>query len=288
MDLTSIQTLKYINQKYGFRTSKGLGQNFLTDSSVIDAIVNAAEIGEGTGVLEIGPGIGVLTHALSAAAKKVVAIEIDTRLIDVLSETLEDCDNVDIVNADVLKTDIPALIAERFSNCESVSIAANLPYYITTPIITGLLENESLSVKNIVVMVQKEVAQRLCAPPGKKDCGALSVLISYHTEPEMVAHVPSSKFVPVPKVDSAVVRMRMRSEKAVAPKSEEMLFKTVKASFGQRRKTLLNALCGSGMFGRTKDELKVIIAELGFGESVRGEQLAIEQFCALADRLLEN
>lgn len=285
MDLTSIQTINYIKNKYGFRMSKGLGQNFLRDPNVLDEIVYAAGLTKETGVLEIGPGIGVLTARLAEASKRAVAIEIDTRLLDVLDETLAAYDNIKIIHADVMKTDLSDVIATEFAACSSVSIAANLPYYITTPILTRLLEDSSLQVENIVVMVQKEVAQRLCAVPKTKSYSALSVLVAYHCIPEIVTTVPASSFMPAPKVDSAVVKLAMRSEPPVRPVSEKAFFRTVKAAFGQRRKTLVNALCGSNAYALSKEEIRNIIVSLGLGENVRGEELGLEEFCALSDAL---
>ncbi len=287
MDLTSMQTIKYIKNKYGFFMSKGLGQNFLLDKGALDKIVEAADFGKDSGALEIGPGMGVLTSPLAENAKKVVSLEIDTRLMDVLGETLAEYDNVKIINADVLKTDLPKLIEDEFSDCSDVSIAANLPYYITTPILTRLLEDERLCVKNIVVMVQKEVAERLCASPKTKNYSALSVLVAYHCTAEIVTIVPAASFAPPPKVDSAVVKLAMRDKPAVSPKNERNFFKTVRAAFGQRRKTLVNALCGSGIFNMTKEEIKNIVLSVGLGENARGEELSLEQFCALSDALFE-
>ncbi len=287
MDLTSLSTINYIKGKYGFHMSKGLGQNFLTDANVLEQIADAAELTAESGALEIGPGIGVLTNVLAKRAKKVTAVEIDTRLLPVLEETLAEHDNVNVVNCDFMKVDLPALIAENFNGIEKISLAANLPYYITTPILTSVLENRDFKFENIVVMVQKEVALRLCAQPGKKDYSALSVLVRYYTEPEIVVHVPAASFVPAPKVDSAVVKMKMLDKPRVTPKDEAVFFKTVRAAFGHRRKTLLNALSTSGAFNRSKEELKTIIAELGFKETVRGEELSLDDFCALADRLTE-
>ena len=287
MDLTSIQTINYIKQKYGFRMSKGLGQNFLLDSAVLDEIVHAAGLTKETGALEIGPGIGVLTAQLAEASKKTVAIEIDTRLLSVLDETLAGYDNIKIIHGDVMKTDLPTIIAEEFADCSSVSIAANLPYYITTPILTRLLEDPNLKVNEIVVMVQKEVAQRLCASPKTKNYSALSVLVAYHCIPEIVTIVPASSFMPPPKVDSAVVRLSMRSEPPVRPISEKAFFRTVKAAFGQRRKTLVNALCGSNYYSLSKDEMRSLVVSLGFGENVRGEELGLEEFCTLSDALTQ-
>jgi len=286
MDLTSPQTIRYIKNKYGFNTSKGLGQNFLCDSGVIAKITEAAQLGTDIGALEIGPGIGVLTSALAGAAKRVVSIELDTRLLPVLDETLAEHDNVTIVNQDVLKCDLPALCREHFSDCSAISLAANLPYYITTPILTSILENNELDIGNIVVMVQKEVGYRLCAAPGCKDYSALTVLVAYHSHAEIITTVPAASFMPPPKVDSAVVRLTMyKGKKAVAPVSEKLFFQTVKAAFGQRRKTLLNALCGFGGFGLSKDAFREIIVGLGWSENVRGEQLGQQEFCALSDKI---
>ena len=288
MDLTSLSTINYIKGKYGFHMSKGLGQNFLTDATVLEQIADAAELNETSGALEIGPGIGVLTNVLAKRAQKVTAVEIDTRLLPVLEETLAEHDNVNVINCDFMKVDLPKLIEENFAGIEKVSLAANLPYYITPPILTSVLENRDFKFENIVDMVQKEVALRLCAQPGKKDYSALSVLVRYYTEPEFVVHVPAASFVPAPKVDSAVVKMKMLDKPSVMPKDEGVFFKTVRAAFGHRRKTLLNALSTSGTFNRSKEEYKTIIAELGFKETVRGEELSLEDFCALADRLTEG
>ena len=279
MDLTSPKAIREIRNKFGFTFKKGLGQNFLTSREILEKIVESAEIDGG--VMEIGPGFGVLTRDLSAAAKKVAAIEIDERLIEVLRFTLADCENVKIIHGDALKLDLGALIAEEFEGM-SVSVAANLPYYITTPIITRLLE-ERLPVKNIVVMVQKEVADRLAAKPGTKDYGAVSVLCQYFTEPETVAVVPAELFVPQPKVDSAVLKMRVLDEPKTKPNDEKLFFKTVKAAFSQRRKTLLN--CLSGAFPIPKERLVSIMTSAGIAAQRRGETLTIEEFTALADEL---
>ncbi len=279
MDLTSPKTIKSIQSRFGFTFKKGLGQNFLTSQAVLDEIVAAAEIDEG--VIEIGPGFGVLTQELSAAAKKVVTIEIDERLIEVLNFTLADCDNVKIINGDVLKLDLRALINDEF-NGKKISVAANLPYYITTPIITKLLE-ERLPIKNIVVMIQKEVACRLCAKPATKDYGAVTVMCRYFSEPEIITSVPASLFVPPPKVDSTVLRLRLLDEPRVAVKDEKIFFRTVKAAFSQRRKTLLNCLAAN--FCLSKDELTNILNKTGIEPSRRGETLSIDEFARLSDAL---
>lgn len=288
MDLTSPKTMNYLKKKYGFFLKKGLGQNFLCDSHVLDRIVEATQIDADTGVLEIGPGIGVLTAALAEPAKKVVAVETDARLLEVLSETLSGFNNISIIHADILKLDLPDLIADSFSDCAAVSIAANLPYYITTPILTRLLEERLSGVKNIVVMVQKEVGIRLCSAPGSKNYSPLSVLAAYHSVPEMICTVAPGSFVPPPKVDSAVIRLGMRSYPAVLPKDEKLFFRTVRAAFGQRRKTLINALAGSGAFDLSKDDFRETLTLLGLNENVRAEQLTLEDFCALSDAIWQK
>ena len=283
MDLTSPKTIRTIASDFGFTFKKGLGQNFLTSKSVLEDIADAAEI-DGGGVLEIGPGFGVLTQELSAHAKKVVSIEIDERLNEVLEYTLAECDNVKIINADVMKTDLRKLISDEFGD-ERISVAANLPYYITTPIITTLLE-EKLPVKNIVIMIHKEVAVRLNAKPGTKDYGAITLLCRYYTEPEIVTTVPAGLFVPPPKVDSAVLKLRVLDEPSVKVKDEAVFFKTVKAAFSQRRKTLLN--CLSSAFPIPKPQLTELMESVEIAPNRRGETLSIEEFAALADALTDN
>lgn len=280
MEFISPDEIKRIAKKYGFVFKKGLGQNFLSSEEVLEEIAIAAEI-DGRGVIEIGPGFGVLTNELAKRAKKVVALELDENLIPILADTLSEYDNVKVINRDVLKTDIKALIDEEFDG-ESVSVAANLPYYITTPIITGLIDAK-LPLNNLVVMVQKEVADRLCAKPGGKDYGAISVLCQYHTEVELVCNVAAELFVPPPNVDSAVVKMKFRNTPAVTPKDETMFFRTVKAAFSQRRKTLLNCLTAN--FSKSKDELTEILESAGIDPRRRGETLTLAEFCNLSDLL---
>lgn len=286
MDLTSLDTIRYIKSKYGFHTSKALGQNFLLDSDVLVKIAISAELTDTSGALEIGPGIGVLTNELAKHAKKVVAIELDKRLKEILDETLCEHSNIEIVFSDILKTNLKELIKTHFSECDKVSIAANLPYYITTPILTGLLEDDLIEIENIVVMVQKEVAQRICAAPGSKNCSALSALVHYHSIPEMICTVGANSFSPPPKVDSAVVKLKILKAPPVQPISQEMFFKTIKAAFGQRRKTLLNALQGFGGFSISKDEFKIIFQKIGLSENIRGEQLTLKDFCRLSDSIV--
>lgn len=280
MELTSPKTIREIAQRFGFTFKKGLGQNFLTSSAVIE---NIAETAAGSGILEIGPGFGVLTHELSRVADKVVSLEIDERLINVLAFTLSDCNNVKVINADVLKTDLKKLIADEFGG--RINVAANLPYYITTPIITRLLE-ERLPIDNIIVMVQKEVAERMKAEPSSKDYGAVTLLCRYYAEPEITDIVPAQMFVPPPKVDSAVLRLRMLDEPRVKVVDEKVFFSTVKAAFSQRRKTLLN--CISSYFSAPKDIVSDWLTESGIDPLRRGETLSIEEFAILSDNIAEG
>lgn len=282
MDLTSPRTIRSIQEKFGFTFKKGLGQNFLTSQNVLEEIVDAAEID--SGVIEVGPGFGVLTSELAKNSDKVVTIEIDERLLDVLEYTLADYDNVKIVNADILKLDLHKLIQEEFGD-EKVSIAANLPYYITTPIITKLLE-EKLPLKNIVVMVQKEVALRMAAKPSSKDYGAITVLCQYYTEPSVVTNVPASLFVPPPKVDSAVLKLKIREKPAVQVQDEKMFFRVVKAAFSQRRKTLLNCLCSN--FSFPKEEISALLEGVGIMPSRRGETLSLQEFADISDAITQK
>lgn len=277
MDLTCIKTIKELTQQFDFAFSKGLGQNFLTDVSVLDDIVNAAEIKGG--VLEIGPGFGVLTKVLAENSKKVVSVEIDRRLLDVLEYTVGNYDNVKIVHADVMKVDLQQLIQDEFGT-ERISVAANLPYYITTPILAKLIESR-LPIKNIVVMVQKEVAERICSVPGKKEYGAISVMCQYYTNPSIVVKVPAGSFMPPPKVDSAVLKLEVCEKPNVVVNDEKLFFRVVKASFAQRRKTLLN--CLAHHFDIPKDTISELLEKIGIMPSVRGERLGLEEFAKIAD-----
>ena len=279
MELTSPKVIKQIAEQFDFGFSKGLGQNFLLDPQVLDKIADAADIDDG--VLEVGPGFGVLTKRLCQTGKKVVSVEIDKRLIPVLDYTLQEFDNVKIIEKDILKTDVKALIDEEFDG-KKISVAANLPYYITTPIITKLIE-EKLPIKNIVVMVQKEVAERIAAKPGKKDYGAISVLCQYYTNPRLVTIVPKGSFYPAPKVDSAVLCMEVQDKPNVEVSDEKLFFKVVKAAFAQRRKTLLN--CLSSGFSCPKETLSEILLGIGLEPTVRGEKLGLLEFAKIADAL---
>lgn len=282
MDLTSPKVIKDIAERFGFSFSKGLGQNFLLDQGVLDKIVRAADIEDG--VLEVGPGFGVLTKRLCETGKKVVSVEIDRRLIPVLDYTLAEFDNVTIIEQDILKTDVEQLIRTQFGDGK-ISVAANLPYYITTPIITKLIE-EKLPLKNIVVMVQREVAERIAAKPGKKDYGAISVLCQYYTNPRVVTIVPAGSFYPAPKVDSAVLCMEVCREPNVKTKDEALFFKVVKAAFSQRRKTLLNCLASG--FSRDKAAITGILEGVDIAPNVRGEKLGLSEFAKIADAFYDE
>lgn len=277
MELTEPRVIKDIAERFGFSFSKGLGQNFLLDKSVLEDIVDAAQPEEG--VLEVGPGFGVLTRELAKASKKVVSIELDKRLFPVLDYTLEEFSNVKIIEGDVLKINISKILEEEFSK-KQISVAANLPYYITTPIITMLLEGD-FPIKRIVVMVQKEVAKRLCADAGSKDYGAISVLCNYYTKPRIVTVVPAGSFYPAPKVDSAVVCLEVCEKPNVEVSDQKLFFRIVKAAFAQRRKTLLNCLVNG--FGLDKQTISESIEKCGINPGIRGEKLGIEEFAALSE-----
>lgn len=282
LDLTNIEVIKYLCNKYGFKFSKDMGQNFLTDSSVIDTISRSAAE-DVSGVIEIGPGFGCLTAALGQRCKKVVSIELDTRLENVLHETLAGFDNVKILWEDCMKADIKSIIENEFES--DVSMAANLPYYITTPIVMKLLEG-NYGFKKIIIMVQKEVAERFCAKAGSGDYGAVTLGVDYRADAKIICEVGKEKFIPSPKVDSAVVELTLRNEPKVKPKSEKMFFGIIKAAFAQRRKTLVNALCNAG-YGN-KEDVANAIESIGKETNIRGERLSIEDFCALADVLFDK
>lgn len=285
MKLTSPSTIKYIMEKYGFRFSKSLGQNFLIDEQIIERICDGAEIGPDDDILEIGPGIGVMTQAMAERARKVVAVEIDRALIPVLAETLADYDNVEVIRADVMDLDLKALIAEKFEG-RKPKVVANLPYYITTPIIMMLLEDQ-IPVSDIVVMIQKEVADRIAAKPSTKAYGALSVATQYYSDPSIIAKVPRTVFMPQPNVDSVVIRMTIRQEPPVVLDNPVLFFKVVKAAFGQRRKTLHNAL-NAGGFGNSKDQTADFLRGCDIDPTRRGETLSIDEFAKLANYIYAN
>lgn len=283
-NLTDPTIIKYLCKKFGFSFSKSMGQNFITDESV-PAIMAAYATENADGVLEIGPGFGTLTAALATKAKKVVSCEIDSRLKNVLAETLAGFDNAKIIWKDCMKLDLCALLREEFSGL-GVSVAANLPYYITTPVIMKLIESR-LPFKRIVVMVQKEVAERLCAAPGSRDYGAITLSVSYRCRCEIIKAVPASSFIPAPKVDSAVVCIDPLPEPCVCPKDEALFFALIKAAFAQRRKTLANALSSAASFG-DKEKIALAVEKAGLPAQIRGEALSCEDFCRLADILAEN
>ena len=274
-----------IIQKYEFMFQKKFGQNFLIDTHVLDKIIAAAEITKDDFVLEIGPGIGTMTQYLACAARKVVAVEIDKALIPILEDTLSDYDNARVINNDVLKVDI-AKLAEEENGGKPIKVVANLPYYITTPIIMGLFENH-VPIKSITVMVQKEVADRMQVGPGTKDYGALSLAVQYYAKPYIVANVPPNCFMPRPKVGSAVIRLERYEEPPVKVKDEKLMFRIIRASFNQRRKTLANGLKNSAELDYTKEEIEAAIDALGRGASIRGEALTLEEFAKLADFLYD-
>ena len=276
--LSDISTIKEILSKHGFTFSKSLGQNFLINPSVCPRMAEYAGAGAGVGVIEIGPGIGVLTNELCQLADKVVAVELDKRLLPVLDETLAEYDNVKIVNADVLELDLNQLIEEEFAGLEVV-VCANLPYYITSPVVMKLLE-EQLPVKAITVMVQKEAAQRICAKVGVRMCGAVTVAVNYYAEPELLFHVSAGSFMPAPKVDSAVIRLNVR-EKPPVDADKEKFFAVVKASFGQRRKVIANSL--SAGLGMGKEKVLAILERAGVPQNTRAEALRLEDFAAIAN-----
>lgn len=268
-------------QKYHFVFQKKFGQNFLIDTHVLDKIIRAAEIGSDDCVLEIGPGIGTMTQYLACAAKKVIAVEIDRALIPILEDTLDGFDNVRVINEDVLKVDI-AELAEKENGGKPIKVVANLPYYITTPIIMGLFENH-VPLKSITVMVQKEVADRMQVGPGTKDYGALSLAVQYYAKPYIVANVPPNCFMPRPKVGSAVIRLERYEEPPVRVRDEKLMFRIIRASFNQRRKTLVNGLNNSSELNFTKEQIGEAVTRLGRGVSVRGEALSLQEFAQLAD-----
>ena len=283
--LSNPQRTIEVIKKYEFCFQKKFGQNFLIDGHVLDKIIAGAGVTKDDMVLEIGPGIGTMTQYLAEAAGKVVAVEIERNLLPILQETLADYDNVKVIHADVLSLDLEKLVQEE-NGGRPIKVVANLPYYITTPIIMALFE-QHVPLANVTVMVQKEVAVRMKSGPGSKDYGALSLAVQYYAEPYIVANVPCNCFMPRPNVDSAVIRLTRYEEPPVQVKDEKMLFKIIRASFNQRRKTLQNGLNNSSELNFTKDQIAAAIAEAGFSPSVRGEALTLEQFAKLTDILLK-
>lgn len=270
-----------ILQKHDFHFQKKFGQNFLVDTHVLGKIVEAAEVGENDFVLEIGPGIGTMTQYLCERARQVLAVEIDKNLIPVLKETLSPYSNVEIIQGDILRQDI-AEMAKKYNGGKPIKVVANLPYYITTPIIMSLFESR-VPLENVTVMVQKEVADRMKAKPGTKDYGALSLAVQYYAEPYLAANVPPNCFIPRPRVGSAVIRLTARTEPPVPVQDERLMFRLIRASFNQRRKTLQNAIANSSELPYSKEETGRVIQETGLSPSVRGEKLGLAEFAALAD-----
>lgn len=274
-----------ILQKYNFTFQKKFGQNFLIDTRVLERIIAQAEITKDDMVLEIGPGIGTMTQYLCENAREVVAVEIDNSLIPILEDTLSEYNNVTVINDDILKVDINKLVEEHNAG-KPIKVVANLPYYITTPIIMGLFEKK-VNVDSITVMVQKEVADRMKSGPGSKDYGALSLAVQYYSKPEIVANVPPNCFMPRPNVSSAVIRLKLYDEMAVKVENENLLFRLIRASFNQRRKTLVNGIKNSGELNYTKEQVVEALAKMGLNENIRGETLTLEQFGELSDILNE-
>lgn len=275
-----------ILQKYKFNFQKKFGQNFLIDTHVLDKIIKAADIKKDEMVLEIGPGIGTMTQYLCEAAKEVVAVEIDKNLIPILEDTLSSYSNITIINQDILKVDINQLVQEK-NYGRPIKVVANLPYYITTPIIMGLFESH-VPIDNITVMVQKEVADRMQVGPGTKDYGALSLAVQYYAEPYIVANVPPNCFMPRPNVGSAVIRLTRHNQKPVQVKNEKLLFQLIRASFNQRRKTLVNGLNNFSELSLKKETIVKAIEQMGLSQTIRGEALTLEQFAALSNILADE
>lgn len=282
MNLADIRTVKELLTPLGFSFKKSLGQNFLIDPDVCPAMAESAADGE-TGILEIGPGVGVLTVECAKVAKKVVAIELDNRLKPVLAKTLADYPNAEVVFGDAMELDLTALIKEKFSDCKKVAICANLPYYITSPIIMKLLTSK-LPIESITVMVQKEAGERLCAEVGSRDAGAVTVAVAYYAKAQLLFEVGRDSFMPPPNVDSAVIRLDVLENPPAKVKNEEFFFSLIKACFAQRRKTLCNTV--SNTLGIGKEKIANALKELGLSETVRSEALTFEQLAALSDKLM--
>lgn len=268
-------------QKYNFAFQKRFGQNFLIDTHVLEKIIAASQISKEDFVLEIGPGIGTMTQYLAEYAREVAAVEIDNTLIPILKDTLKDWDNVTVINDDILKVDIRKLALER-NGGKPIKVVANLPYYITTPIIMGLFENQ-VPIDSITIMVQKEVADRMQVGPGTKDYGALSLAVQYYAKPEIVANVPPNCFMPRPKVGSAVIRLERYEKPPVEVSNEKLMFRIIRASFNQRRKTLVNGLKNSQEFSYSREEIEEVLNECGIPLNIRGEALTLAEFASLAN-----
>lgn len=283
---SSLEDTKFILKKYNISASKKLGQNFLVDDSVIESIIESAEVNKKDLIIEIGPGLGTLTSKLLENAGKVIAVELDDRMISILKERFKLYHNFILLHEDILKVNLQELIKQNKENLEKVKIVANLPYYITTPIIMKLLEDR-LEIDSITVMVQKEVADRITAVPGEKSSGAITYSINYYAEAEKVVFVNKDSFIPSPEVNSEVIKLHIRKEPVVKVLNEEIFFKVIKASFMQRRKTLLNGLSNAGVL-KNKEKLKEILNNMGLNNEVRGETLTIEQFAELANSIVKS
>ncbi|MDO4293618.1 MAG: 16S rRNA (adenine(1518)-N(6)/adenine(1519)-N(6))-dimethyltransferase RsmA [Eubacteriales bacterium] len=270
-------------QKYNFNFQKKFGQNFLIEPRVLERIMDAAQISKQDCVVEVGPGIGTMTQYLAERAGQVVAVEIDRALLPILEETLAGYDNVEVINADILKVDLNRLVQEK-NGGRPVKVVANLPYYITTPIIMGLFESR-LPLESITIMVQKEVADRMQVGPGTKDYGALSLAVQFYAKPEIVANVPPNCFIPRPNVGSAVIRLTRHSEPPVRVSDEKWMFSLIRASFNQRRKTLVNGLSNAPGLGLSREQVREALAQMGLSETVRGETFTLEQFALLSELL---
>lgn len=279
MNLCSYNEISSLLKRYGFTFSKALGQNFIINEKICPAMAQSLNANENTGVLEIGPGIGVLTKELCSVAGKVVSVELDNRLFPILSETLSDCGNIEIVEGDALKMDLNALIDEKFTGMSDIKVCANLPYYITSPIIMKLIESK-LPVSEIVVMVQKEAADRLAAQIGSRESGALTVAAQYYAEIEKLFDVSRGSFMPQPKVDSAVIKLSVRKEPPVRAENEKRFFEIVRAAFAQRRKTALNSLSSS--LNIPKDKVRAALEKIGRNENDRAERFSMDEFAALS------
>lgn len=280
-NLSDISVVKDLLNRHGFKFSKALGQNFLINPTVCPRMAEACGADENTGVIEVGPGFGVLTAELAKRAKKVVSIELDERLLPVLDETLAEFDNIEVINSDVLKVDLHKLIEEKFSGMK-VAVCANLPYYITSPVIMHLLESK-LPVENITVMVQKEAAQRLCAPVGSRDAGAVTVAVDYYADAEKIFDVSAGSFMPAPKVDSSVIRLNVRKQPPIDLSDEKLFFRMVKAVFAQRRKTAANSI-SAGM-SLPKETVYKAIEAAGYSENVRTESFTLNELASLANEI---
>ena len=284
--MSSLEETKYILKKYNIRANKKLGQNFLIDDNAIDKIVSSAEIGKDDLVIEIGPGLGTLTSKLLEKAGKVIAIELDEKMIKILTDRFKLYNNFTLINEDILKVDLKKLITDNIAETGRAKIVANLPYYITTPIIMKLLEDK-LNIESITVMVQKEVADRITEAPGGKLSGAITYSVNYYAETEEITFVGKESFIPSPEVDSKVIKLKIRNVLPVNVKNEEMFFKVIKASFMQRRKTLINGLVNSGII-KDKERLEHIFKQMNLEKEIRGEKLTLEQFAELSNLIVEN